>query len=314
MIGTIVALINHRHNEFHKEKVGFFGLFEVIESQEVAGSLLKTAEDWIRRHLPDATAIRGPMNFSTNDECGTLVDGFDSRPLVFMTYNPSYYPKLIEAEGYGTGMDLYAYTMDTADFYDPSNPYLEKLERIVALVRQRYKLQIRPVNMKDIDQEMLRLKKIYNSAWERNWGFVPVTEAEMEHIAKGILQFIDPRLVFFVEQDGRQIAFGLTLPDVNIPVQKMNGRMFPFGWLHFLLGRRHIDWIRVFAMGVVEEYRNKGVDALIYYETARAAARLGYKHAESSWILANNTMMNNALLNIGFHVYKTYRVYEKPLG
>jgi GNAT superfamily N-acetyltransferase len=314
VIGTIAALINHRHNQFHGEKVGFFGLFEVINNQEVACALLETAEAWVKQHLPEATAIRGPMNFSTNDECGTLIDGFEARPVVFMTYNPPYYPKLIESAGYGTGMDLYAYAMETAKFFEPNNPFLQKLERVVKVMRQRYKLTIRPANLKNLKAEMLRLKGIYNSAWEHNWGFVPVTNAEMEHLAEGIVKFVDPRLVFFVEKDGEPVAFGLTVPDVNIPVQKANGRLFPIGWLRFLLARRKIDWVRVFAMGVKEEYRNMGVDALIYYETAKAAAALGYKYAESSWILANNTMMNNSLINIGFKVYKTYRVYEKALA
>jgi GNAT superfamily N-acetyltransferase len=314
IIGTIAALINRRHNEFHQEKVGFFGLFEVIDDQAVADALLATAENWVHVHLPDATAIRGPMNFSTNDECGTLVDGFDSRPLLFMTYNPRYYVRLLEAAGYCGAMDLWAWTMDTDAFFSQSLPYLQKMERVVKAVRDRHGLTIRNVNMHDIANEKLRLKKIYNAAWERNWGFVPVTEAEMEHIADGLLQFVNPALVFFVEKDGEPVGFSLTLPDINIPVQAANGSLFPFGWVRFLLARRKIDWIRVFAMGVVAEYRNKGVDALMYYETALAAKRQGYKHAESSWILANNTMMNNTLANIGFHVYKTYRVYEKPLG
>jgi GNAT superfamily N-acetyltransferase len=314
VVGTIAALINHRHNEFHNEKVGFFGLFEVIDDQAVADALLRTAEDWVRAHLPGATAIRGPMNFSTNDECGTLVDGFDSRPLVFMTYNPRYYLRLLETAGYGGAMDLWAWAMDTDEFFRQAQEFIQKMERVGKAMRERYGLTIRNVNMHDIANEKLRLKKIYNAAWERNWGFVPVTEAEMEHIADGLLQFVDPDLVFFVEKDGQPIGFSLTLPDVNIPVQAANGSLFPLGWLRFLLAKRKIDWIRVFAMGVVTEYRGKGVDAMMYYETALTAKRKGYKHAESSWILANNTMMNNTLQNIGFHVYKTYRVYEKLLG
>jgi hypothetical protein len=314
VVGTIAALINHRHNEFHDEKVGFFGLFEVINNQDVACALLQTAEAWVKQHLPEATAIRGPMNFSTNDECGTLIDGFDSRPLVFMTYNPTYYPKLIEAAGYGIGMDLYAYAMEVEKFFSPDNPALPKMERLSKIVQQRHQLTIRPANMKNLRSEMLRMKGVYNSAWERNWGFVPVTEAEMDHLAEGIVKFVDPRLVFFVEKAGEPVGFGLTVPDVNIPVQKANGRLFPIGWLRFLQAKRKIDWVRVFAMGVKAEYRNIGVDGLIQYETAKAARALGYKWAESSWILANNTMMNNSLRNAGFRIYKTYRIYEKALA
>jgi GNAT superfamily N-acetyltransferase len=313
IVGTIAALINHRHNEFQHEKVGFYGLFEVVDNQPLATALLQTAERWVKEHLPEATAIRGPMNFSTNDECGLLVDGFDSRPLLFMTYNPPYYQQLVENAGYCAAMDLWAWVHHSAEFFSPDNLYVPKLDRIVNKVRERYGLTIRNANMKDIANEKLRLKQIYNAAWEQNWGFVPVTEAEMEHLADGVLKFLDPQLVFFVEKDGQPVAFGLTLPDINIPVQKANGRLFPIGWLRFLLAKRKMDWVRVFALGVVPEYRGRGVDALLYYETAKAVVRRGYKHAECSWILANNDKMNQAIQSMGAHVYKTYRVYEKAL-
>ncbi len=313
VVGTIAAIINHKHNEFHGELVGFFGLFETINNQDVASALLEAAEGWVRERLPEATAIRGPMNFSTNDECGMLVDGFDSRPVVFMTYNPPYYPELVEVAGYETAMDMWAYKQDVKAFLDPANPRRAKLARIAAKVQERYGITVRQANLAAEADEMRRLKKIYNSAWERNWGFVPVTEAEMEHLAEGILKFLDPELVFFAEKNGEPVGFALTLPDVNIPVQKANGRLFPIGWLRYLWARRKIDWVRVFALGVTPEFRNKGLDSVLYLATAEAAGRKGYRYAECSWILASNGPMNATLQSMGPHIYKTYRVYEKSL-
>lgn len=221
---------------------------------------------------------------------------------------------MIEAAGYGTAQDLWAYVHHSYELFRPDNPFPEKMERVMNKVRERYGLTVRNANLKDLEHEMMRLKKIYNAAWERNWGFVPVTDAEMQHLAQGIVRFVDQDLVFFVEKDEEPIAFGLTLPDVNIPVQKANGRLFPIGWLRYLLAKRKIDWVRVFALGVIPEYRGKGIDSLLYFETAKAAMRKGYYHAECSWILSSNDKMNQALQNMGARVYKTYRVYEKPLA
>jgi GNAT superfamily N-acetyltransferase len=322
VVGTIAALINRRHNESQNEKAGFFGLFEVINHQPVATALLETVEEWVQEHLPGVTAIRGPMNpsaalrlnFSPNDVCGTLVDGFNARPLVFTAYNPPYYPELIETAGYVKAMDLLAYRQDTVDFTSPANPYLPEPERVIRSVRERYGLQTRAINVAEMADEKWRLKQIHDSAWEHNRSFVPFTDAEMEFIVGGLLKLIDPRLVLFVEKDGEPIAFGLTLPDVNIPRQKAKGWPFPLRWLRYRLARRQIDWARVCALEVVKEFRGQGVDALLYSETARTAARLGYRHIECSWIPVDDQESNRMLQSLGACAYKTYRIYEKALA
>lgn len=311
-LGSIGAFVNHRHNEFHNEQVGFFGFFETVNDYDVAEPLLQTACDWVRER--GMTAIRGPANFTGNDDAyAMLVDGFNARPVVLMTYNPPYYPEMVERFGFQKAMDLWAWYADMAGLGPNAENLPPKLLRIVEKVRQRSNVQIRKADFKDWDNLVEQVKKIYNSAWELNWGFVPFTDAEMDHLAKGLRQFIDPDIVFIAEIDGEPVGFSLPLPDMCIPLQHMDGRFFPLGWLKFLWYKRQIDWLRIFALGVIKEYRGRGIDALLYYETAKAAIAKGYRHAEMSWILENNDMMNRAVRLFGAEVYKTYRVYQMPL-
>lgn len=321
IVGTIAAFVNHRHNDLQNEKVGFFGLFEVINHQPVVTALLETAEEWVQEHLPGATAMRGPMNllaalrvgFGPNDGCGTLVDGFNAFPRVFTAYNPPYYPELIEAAGYMEAIDLLAYRQDVVDFASPANPYPPKLRRVAGVVRERYGLKTRPLNVAEMAEERSRLRQVYNLAWEHSRGFVPLTDAEMERTADSLLKLVDPRLILFAEKDGEPIAFGLALPDLNIPLQKARGWPFPLRRLRQRLARRQVDWVRMCAPAVVEEFRGKGVDALLYSETVQAAARLGYKHIECSEVPADDPGTNKVLRSLGARVYKTYRIYEKAL-
>ena len=312
VLGSVAAFVNHRHNEFHDEQVGFFGFFEAVNDYDVAEALLQTACDWVRAR--GMTAIRGPASFTGNDDAyGMLVDGFDSRPVVLMSYNPPYYPEMVERFGFQKAMDLWAWYADISRLGANAENLPPKLLRVVEKVRERSKVQIRQADFKDWDALVEQVKKIYNSAWERNWGFVPFTDAEMDHVAAGLRQFIDPKIVFLAEIAGEPVGFSLPLPDMNIAVHHMNGRMFPIGWLKYLWYKRKVDWLRVFALGVIKEYRGRGIDALLYYETAKAAAAKGYRHAEMSWILENNDMMNRAIQLFGAEVYKTYRIYEMPL-
>jgi GNAT superfamily N-acetyltransferase len=312
VVGTIAALINHRHNEFHNERTGFFGFFEVIEDYAVAERLLATARDWVKERKMDR--IRGPMNFSTNEECGLLVDGFDSPPVVFMTYNPRYYEDFLLRFGFTKAMDLWAYLLTAEGVNPDGSGFQPKVLRVVEDVRKRLgTVVIRPADMKHFDSEIERFKAVYNSAWERNWGFVPMTDEEVDHFARGAKGFLDPELVFVAEDQGKPIGFSLTLPDINQALMRVHGRLFPFGWIPFLLDRRRIDTARVFAMGVIEGYRSRGIDAIFYFETAKAIVRRGYRRAEMSWILENNVMMNRLIQMMGGKVYKTYRVYDLPL-
>ncbi len=312
-VGTITAHINHIHNEFHGEKTGFFGFFETVEDYQVAEGLLQAAADWLQERGMDI--IRGPMNFSTNEECGLLVDGFDSSPVVLMTYNPPYYADFIERAGFTKVQDLYAYWLAIDEVADKNgvvkNP---KLARVVQKVRERSKIHIRKINMKDFDNEVERIKKVYNSAWEKNWGFVPMTDAEFDHLAESLKMVIDPHLVLVAERDGEVVGFSLTLPDVNQALKGTGGRLLPaiarLLWYKWL---KKFTICRVFAMGVVEEHRMRGISALFYYDTALNAVARGYTHAEMSWILESNLKMNLDTEAMGGKVYKTYRVYDKKL-
>lgn len=312
-VGTIAAILNNNHNKFQEEKAGFFGFFEAVDDQEVADALLNAAIEWVRAKGMDV--IRGPMSFSTNEEAGLLVDGFDSPPVVMMTYNPPYYVNLIERAGFVKAQDLYAYWLATSEIVSEDGVVRsEKLARVVEKVRERSGITVRKVNMKDFDNEVKLIKKVYNSAWEKNWGFVPMTDAEFDHLAENLKMALDPDLVLIAEADGEPVGFSLTLPDVNQALLGTGGRLLPaiVRLLSFKLLKK-FTICRVIAMGVVEKHRMKGISAMFYYDTAKKAAPRGYAHAEMSWILESNLMMNRDIQFMGGKVYKTYRVYEKAL-
>jgi GNAT superfamily N-acetyltransferase len=314
-VGTVVAMVNHRHNEFHQEKAAHFGIFEVLRDEEAAAALLETACEWGRQK--GATKILGPANYSSNYEYGLLVDGFDSPPVVMMTYNPAYYVDYIEAAGFTTAMDLWAWHTPFDVYGEGAKNLPPKVIRVVGKIKKRYNITIREIDMKDWDNEVERFKKIYNAAWSKNWGFVPFTDEEMVHLADGLKMIIDPRVTLFAEVDGKPIGGSVPLPNVNeILLKARPGPSLLSSYLaagRMLLGRRKVKLLRVFAMGVVEEYRGRGVDGLFYYETIKRAIQCGYTEGEGSWILANNDMMNRAIEMMGAKVYKTYRIYEKAL-
>ncbi|MFZ5919021.1 MAG: N-acetyltransferase [Chloroflexota bacterium] len=319
VVGRITALVNANHNRIHEEKMGFFGFFEVLQDYEAAQALFDAAGDWVRSK--GMTALRGPANPTVNDEYGLLVDGFDSLPVVMMPYNPPYYAGFIERYGFSKVMDLWAYHLDTAIFGGEKVDKLpEKLVRVVEAARKRYAYAVRAISLKDWPAEVERFKKVYNAAWEKNWGAVAMTEHEIQHLADSLKQIMDPDLVFIVERDGEVVGVSITLPDVNQALWRARPHpktwepwtLLKFFW-HYKI-RSCIDGIRVLILGVMEPYRGKGVDALLYYETAMAALPKGYKNAEMSWILETNTPMNRAIQFLGGEVYKTYRIYQKPLG
>lgn len=311
-VGTIAAVFNPRHNETHNDKVGFFGLFECINSHEVADALLDTAAAWLRGQ--GCTAMRGPATFTMTDEVGLLVDGFDDAPRILMPYNHPYYPELVEAHELTGVMDLYAWKWDMiAQYAGKAENLPPKLVRVMEKMKQRGNLTLRKLDMKKFDEEIEQVKIIYRAAWEANWGAVPITDHELDHYAAEMKQIIDPNLVFFVELDGKTIGMSLTLPDANFVLKKMNGHLFPFGVIQALRYQNKIKWARVWALGVLPEYRHLGADGLLIYETAKSAMENGYRYMEASWILADNVDMNRIIKNLGAQLYKTYRVYEMEL-
>ncbi len=314
IVGTIAVFTNHRHNEYQNENIAFFGFFEVLEDYEAAEQLFKTAEAWAKEK--GHTALRGPAQWSTNDECGLLVDGFDDRPRILMTYNPPYYVDYIEKLGYKYARDLWAYELGVKEFMDITG---ERLDKLTTRILERKNITIRNLDMKKYADEVKKLKLLYNNAWSKNWGFIPMTDPEFDQLADELHSILDPDLVFLAEKDGKSVGFSLTLPDLCEPLRLAYPKPnIPEWWTMAKLVwqwkiRRKVSWIRVFALGVIPEYRNLGIDALFYFKTAQAALKKGIKMAEMSWILDNNDLMNKPIIAMGGEVYKTYRYYEKDL-
>ncbi len=314
IVGTIAVFANHRHNEFQGENVAFFGFFEVSEDFEAAQLLFERAETWAREHGYDA--LRGPAQFSTNDECGLLVDGFDDRPRILTTYNPRYYAGFLEKLGYQKARDLWAYQLSVKEFMEKTG---ERLDKLTTRILERKNIKIRNLDMSIFYDEVNKVKELYNNAWSKNWGFVPMTDAEFDKLARDLKPILDPDVVFIAEKDGRTVGFSLSLLDLNQPLRLAYPKPgTPDWWVMAKLGwywkvRNQVDWVRVFALGVIPEYRTLGIDALFYYKTAVAALQKGIKMGEMSWILDNNELMNRPIIAMGGEVYKTYRFYQKPL-
>lgn len=307
VVGRIAAIVNHQYNDFHGEKTGFFGLFESVDDEEVASALLAAAETWLRGE--GMVRCLGPMNLSTNDELfspGILIDGFDTPPAILMGHNLPYYARLVERYGYHKTKDLLAYWME-------ANQTPDRLVRSMARLQRNANVTIRPISVRDFDAEVARIKAIYNSAWERNWGFVPMTDAEFDYMAKSLRPIIDPRFILIAESEGKPIGFAIELVDLNQPLKKVNGRLFPFGVFKFLYYKRKITSIRVLTLGLVPEWRGRGIDSMMIVKLMEASQPSGLARGECSWILEDNLPMRNWLERTGAHVYKTYRVYSKTL-
>lgn len=303
VVGRIAAIFDRNHNKFHEESAGFFGFFESIDDAEVAKALLTRAREWV--FAKGAKFLRGPMNPSTNYECGMLIDGFDSSPMIMMTYNPRYYPKLMEQAGLSKIKDLNAFA-NTADGTD-----IERIGRVADRKLAKSGVTVRTVNMKDFPGEVERIWEVYNAAWERNWGFVPMTRDEFFLMGKEMKQILKPELVLIGEKAGKAIAFALAVPDINFALKPANGSLLPTGLIKILYYQRLIKSLRVIALGVVEEYRTSGVAAAFYATLVRTARNLGYDgNCEMSWILEDNVLMTRSLEVMGAKHYKTYRIYE----
>lgn len=301
-VGRVAAIWDRNYNEFHQEKAGFFGFYESEDDPEVARALLETARTWLTGR--GAEFIRGPMSPSTNYECGLLVDGFDSDPFVMMPYNPPYYASLFEGVGLRKANDLLAYV----GRHD--RVQRDKIGRVARTAGQDGRFTLRPIRMREFWTEVERIWKVYNSAWSRNWGFVPVTREEFWFLAKEMKPIVKPELLLLGEVDGEAVAFALALPDVNQALKHARGSLFPLGLLKILYHQRHIHGCRVLTLGVVENHRTAGVAAAMYLALIDAAERLQYGDCEFSWVLEDNILMNRSLKALGAKVHKVYRIYE----
>jgi hypothetical protein len=308
LVGRIAAIVNHNHNKFHNDKVGFFGFYECMDDQEVSNKLFDTAKDWLKEKGMDV--MRGPMNPSTNYEIGLLINAFDQSPVIMMTYNPEYYIKLIENYGFVKAKDLYAYRLT----YEKTMS--DKLKRVSDIVRTRKNFKIRSANMKDFDNEVKRIKEVYNDAWSPNWGFVPFTEAEFDHIAKDLKMIVFPDLILIGELAGKPVGFSISLPDMNQIFKTIpNGKLFPTGIFKLLFNKKKINGVRIIILGIKKEHQRIGLDSVFYYETwYRSYVNHNIRLGEASWILEDNVMMNRSAELMNSELYKKYRVYDYNLS
>jgi GNAT superfamily N-acetyltransferase len=309
VVGRIAAIHNRLHNEVHHDRVGFFGFFECENDFRTAQSLLDAAGEWVRQRGCDV--LRGPMSFSVNDECGLLVDGFDTPNTLMMPHNPPYYLTLLETAGFTKAKDLICLQGGNADH--PVTPP-ERTARAVELILKRYGLTMRPLDMSRFQEEVELVKVLYNRCWELNWGFVPMTEAEIDNLAKQFKPVVVPRLVPFVEKDGEPVAFGLALPDLNQALAgNRNGGMFPAALtMLWKLKTRRITRARILLLGVLPEWRGKGIDSALYHWIWSKAAEINIGWGEAGWLLEDNAGIIQGLSKAGFTPYKTYRVLDRP--
>lgn len=306
LVGRIAAIQNNNHNNYHGERTAFFGFFESVNEKEVAAALLEQAASWARSR--GLVQLRGPMNYSTNETLGLLVEGFDSSPCLMMTHNPPYYQELIESAGFEKAMDLYAWWLLTERGLNP------KIVRVGEKVLKDQGIQVRTINMKKFREEVKIIKEIYNDAWSTNWGFVPMTDAEFEHMAKDLKTIVDPRVLLIAEKDGEPLAFSLALPDFNQALKKVNGRLFPFGLAKLIYYGRQVRQVRVLALGIVKKVQNwNGLGAALYYESFRRGVAAGYRSCEFSWTIESNDLINRSMQLFGAEIYKRYRIYQKAL-
>ena len=308
-VGRIAGIVDDSYNSAGKSPTGFFGFFESIEDPAVSGKLFTTVFDWARAQK--LSLVQGPMNPTTNDECGLLLEGFDSPPVFMMTYNPRYYLSLVETAGFRKAKDLLAFHIDL------STLPMDRLSRIAVKVRERNDgLVFRPVLRKTLDQDILKVKEVYNAAWGENWGFVPMTDAEVDFMAKRLKPLLMEGLVWLAEAGTEPVGFLLAMPDYNIALQPLRGRLLTprlLGFLPYALGWKCPPRTRVLTLGVKAQYRSKGLESAMLIEGLKVGMEAGVKESEASWILEDNQMMCRVLEAIGGRVYKRYRIYEREV-
>jgi len=308
-VGRITAHYDQNFNRFQHNEWGMFGWFEARDDPLVAGALLDAAEEWLRDRKRDRMV--GPLSFSTNDQdAGLLVDGFDREPLILNQWTQPYYPALLEGAGLTKAMDLYMWEL----WVDDRASVHPAIVRMAEEVKTKHGIDVRGMRKRDLRSEVDRFLEVYNEAWERNWGFVPLTDEEVRHYAKELKPILDENWAFIAEKDGETVGAALTLPDYNQVLKHLNGRLLPIGWAKALYWRRKINRVRVFALGVKAKHQHTGVAAKLYTEHFDSAARTPQKGGEMGWILETNKSMNRAMEGMGGKIVSTYRLFEKELG
>ncbi|MCB5253203.1 MAG: GNAT family N-acetyltransferase [Candidatus Cloacimonadaceae bacterium] len=306
VLGRISAHTNTQHQKEHNEDIGFFGFFDCVDRADVARALFEAAGAW--NHLQGFAAMRGPMNFSVNQEVGLLIDGFDTSPMVMMRHDHPYYQKLYEACGLEKTMDLYAYLSERTKMP-------ERIERLAAAIEKRSGVSVRSLskNKKELQKDIETVFEIYTKAWEYNWGNVPMTKAEFDHIVAELMPLADPDLIFIAEKDGHPAGFSLALPNYNEVLKVMKGRVNLITMIKALIAKKNISSARVITMGIIKEYQGRGIDSLLYYYSYKNGLPKGLLRGEFSWVLENNTMMIRTAQMLDAIPYKTYRIYDKSI-
>ncbi|MBC8412173.1 MAG: GNAT family N-acetyltransferase [Nitrospira sp.] len=299
--GRITAIYNTTYTDYYNEPVGFFGFFDCIDDLEVARSLIDAVKNWlVSRNM---TSMMGPMNFSSNEEIGVLFEGFDEPPMIMMPYNHPYYDRLYKECGFERVRDLFAYIADVPDSFP------EKVYR-VARISEKKGVSVRPIRMKHFAQEMEIFREIYNSAWEKNWGFMPMTANEINHAAKELKSIVVPDLTLIAEHNGEAVGFMMFLPDFNYVLKKLDGRLLPFGIFKALWHTRKITDARLLLLGIKPGFRRRGVDSLLFLKGLEGLKKHGYKRMEFSWILEDNHDVKRVIETMNGDLYKKYRVYQ----
>jgi GNAT superfamily N-acetyltransferase len=304
VVGRIAAIENRLHNEVHEDRIGFFGFFDVEEDAEAAAALVEAARTWTSAR--GLSPLRGPVNYSTNDSCGVLVDGFDEPPMLLMPYNRPDYDALLTQAGLVAAKDLLAYWIGVQAVAT------DRFRRVVDRRLARSGIRLRSPDLKHFDREVLLLKDLYNRCWERNWGFVPATDAEFEHAAADLKHLVVPEISAVAERDGVPVAFSVFLRDLNVLLAGGNGRLFPTLWAKLLFGLSRVRQARCILLGVVPEARGRAINEALFLHAVENAQRHGMRGAEAGWILDDNHAMRAPIEAVGGVVTKRYRIYETP--
>ncbi len=308
VVGRVAAIINGNHNKIKNVKEGFFGFFDSINDKSVSQLLLNAAQKWLKEN--GQNSIMGPVNFSTNDICGLLIEGFDGPPVAMMPYNAPYYLDLLEDFGFKKKVDLRAYKYTAGNYNDRAVHLIEGLENRL----KRNNIIIRKINLKNFKEEAAALREVYNKAWDQNLGFVPMTDKEFDYTAKDLKLVMDTDFCYIAEQEGKIVGFALAIPDINqVLIKIKKGRLFPTGLIKLLLGKKKINGIRILLLGVIDGYRKLGIEACLYGSITRAFKARGFQYAEASWTLEDNEMVNRPIENIGGKLYRQYRLLEKTI-
>ena len=305
VVGRLAGIVDRWHLERWKDGTGLFGFFESVDDAAVAQALFEAVRGWLRAQ--GLTGMRGPFNPSTNDTCGLLVEGFHLSPRIMMPYNPPYYPVLLERAGLRPARDLLTYEVDTPAELPPA------IGRVAGMARGRG-VRARRLDLARLGEEVELFRQVYNGSWSANWGFVPISEREIAWTAAQLKQVLVPDMALFAELEGRPIGFFLCLPDLNPALRHLHGRITPWGLVRFLAARRRVDMVRLVLLGVLPEYRRRGVEALLLAQGWEAVHRLGYRGCEVGWILEENAVTRQATDRWNARLVKTYRLYEAPIA